>query len=164
MAEVADHIAVAEWWTPGALTSPTPSGKTRREYPWDPAAKLCRHPRRRAAFFLMKWPRLHPSRRARQFVKNGETWTGRKVPRRMIWHEIHHYKLLLPYRPPQGTIESHSRGGNSPGPSCSKPDKSASGNRACKSAMSFNSPARKILLALFLPILGRASSCSRKPG
>ncbi|HOB34637.1 MAG TPA: DinB family protein [Bacillota bacterium] len=96
VAEVADHIAVAEWWYTWRIDIPNPLREDWREYPRDPAAKLAAI-RADVQLFLDEMARLHPSRRARQFVKNGETWTGRKVLRRMIWHEIHHYKLLLPY-------------------------------------------------------------------
>jgi len=87
VAEVADHIAVAEWWYTWRIDVPNPLREDWREYSIRADVQL----------FLDEMARLHPSRRARQFVKNGETWTGRKVLRRMIWHEIHHYKLLLPY-------------------------------------------------------------------
>lgn len=96
VAEVVEHIAIAEWWYTTRVPGANPLRVNWQDYPADPLDKLIAI-RADVEHYLMGMKDIDLSQRAAVFIKNRETWSGRKVLRRMVWHELHHYKQLLKY-------------------------------------------------------------------
>lgn len=94
VAETVDHIAIAEWWYTSRVPNPNPLKESWRDYPAEPLDKLLAV-RADVLSYLGGMSAIQEPQRTRQVVVNGETWTGRKILRRMVWHELHHYKILL---------------------------------------------------------------------
>lgn len=96
ISENLDHIAIAEWWYTSRVPGLSPARESWHDYPNDPLDKLM-DIRIDVLVYLDGMARVEAPYRSRQYVRNGETWSGRKVLRRMTWHEVHHYKLLIDY-------------------------------------------------------------------
>jgi hypothetical protein len=89
---IVKHIGAAEWWLMDRLGL----GFAKEEVPGDPRERL----EKARAQVIKRFPELAGND---QVLKvEGEEWTGRKLARRVVWHERDHTHQIEKLLPPTG--------------------------------------------------------------
>lgn len=91
---ILDHVAIAEHWYLTRVEGPFGIRESWRDYPTGTFERL---PAIRADVdgYLESLASVPVDRRDETWVGDGERWSHRKVLRRLVWHELLHYKQLL---------------------------------------------------------------------
>lgn len=92
--EVLDHVAIAEHWYLTRVEIPVDIPSDWRDYPEDAFERLA-ETRADVERVLGSLPNVRNVRRSNSRVVDRERWSSRKVLRRLVWHELLHYKQLV---------------------------------------------------------------------
>lgn len=92
--EILDHVAIAEHWYTSRVDGPFDVPDTWQAYPPETFERLT-VVRTDVDEFLQSLTHVSADRRAEEWTVDGERWTVKKVLRRLVWHELLHYKQLL---------------------------------------------------------------------
>lgn len=91
--EILDHVAIAEHWYVSRVDVPFDCPSSWRCYPAGTFDRLTAI-RTDVDGFLQSLAHLPEDRRTEEWTVDGERWTVGKVLRRLVWHELLHYKQL----------------------------------------------------------------------
>lgn len=91
--EILDHVAIAEHWYLSRVDVPFDVPGSWQHYPSATFARLTAI-RTDVEQFLQSLTDVPEDHRAEEWTVDGERWTAGKVLRRLVWHELLHYKQL----------------------------------------------------------------------